>query len=297
VQKRLVGSLVGIVSAIALGAAMLPIRSHVSVSTAALVLVIPVVLGVVVGGFLAGAVSVVAGFFVYDFAYIPPYRTLTVGSAQNWGALVVYVIVMLLVARVVARVDRARSEANLARDAMGRLYELSELLVEEQTVEELLKKIVQATRTMFELPGVTLLVLEGGRLAVAATSGEPLTSEELHRLDPGSGLPVSVGTSSSLPGELQTIALSSSGRPVGMLAMRGLPASDTNRAILNTFANDAALALERAQLRDQARRTNLLEEVDRLRHGLMGAISHDLRTPLATIKLVHPRQPGQPALE
>lgn len=269
----------------ALGAAMLPIRSHVNVSTAALVLVIPVVLGVVVGGFRAGAVSVAAGFLVYDFAYIPPYRTLSVGSAQNWGALVVYVIVMLLVAQVVARVDRARSEANLARDAMSRLYELSELLVEEQTVEELLKKIVQATQTMFELPGVTLLVLEDDRLTVAATSGDPLTSEDLRRLDPGSGLPVSVGTTTSLPGELQTIALSSSGRPVGMLAMRGLPASDTNRAILNTFANDAALALERAQLRDRARRTNLLEEVDRLRHGLMGAISHDLRTPLATIKV------------
>jgi two-component system sensor histidine kinase KdpD len=273
------------VSAVTLGAALLPLRSHVNVSTAALVLVIPVVLGVVVGGFVAGAVSVVAGFLVYDFAYIPPYRTLSVGSAQNWGALVVYVIVMLLVAQVVARVDRARSDANRARDAMGRLYELSELLVDEQSVDELLRKIAQATQTMFDLPGVSLLVLENGRLTVAATSGEPLTAEELHRLDPGSGLPVSVGTATVSSGELQTIALSSSGRPVGILAMRQLPASVADRSILNTFANDAALALERAQLRDQARRTNLLEEVDRLRHGLMGAISHDLRTPLATIKV------------
>jgi two-component system sensor histidine kinase KdpD len=70
-----------------------------------------------------------------------------------------------------------------------------------------------------------------------------------------------------------------------MLAMRSLPVSETDRALLNTFANDAALALERAQLRERALRTHLLEEVDRLRHGLMGAISHDLRTPLATIKV------------
>jgi two-component system sensor histidine kinase KdpD len=45
------------------------------------------------------------------------------------------------------------------------------------------------------------------------------------------------------------------------------------------------LALERAQLRDQALRSEVLEEVDRLRHALMGAVSHDLRTPLATIKV------------
>ena len=45
-----------------------------------------------------------------------------------------------------------------------------------------------------------------------------------------------------------------------------------------------ALALERAQLREQAVRNELLEEVDRLQRALVGAVSHDLRTPLATIK-------------
>jgi two-component system sensor histidine kinase KdpD len=264
---------------------MLPLRAHLSVSTAALVLVIPVVLGVVVGGFLAGTLSVIAGFLVYDFAFIPPYGTLNVGTAQNWTALIVYVVVMLLVAQVVARVDAARAQAQRGAVAMGRLYELSELLVGDQSVEELLKKIVVAARTMFDVPGVSLLVLEDGHLTVAATSGESLTSEELRQLGPESGLPVSVGTTPQSLSELRTIALSASGRPVGMLAMRSLPVSETDRDVLNTFANDAALALERAQLREQALRTHLLEEVDRLRHGLMGAISHDLRTPLATIKV------------
>ena len=72
---------------------------------------------------------------------------------------------------------------------------------------------------------------------------------------------------------------------MGILALRGIPASEADRALLGTFANHAALALERAQLRDQALRTDLLEEVDRLRHALMGAVSHDLRTPLATMKV------------
>jgi two-component system sensor histidine kinase KdpD len=67
--------------------------------------------------------------------------------------------------------------------------------------------------------------------------------------------------------------------------MRGVPIQESESAVLNTFANDAALALERAQLREQALRTKLLEESDRFRRGLMGAVSHDLRTPLATIKV------------
>jgi two-component system sensor histidine kinase KdpD len=285
VRRSLIGASVGVVFAIVIGAALLPLRSHISVSTAALILVIPVVFGAARGGFLAGTASVIAGFLVFDFEFIPPYGTLTVGATQNWTALAVYVVVMLIVAQVVARLNSARSQAVRGEAAMRRLSELSELLVGDQPVETLLRTIVHAARSVFDLQGVSLLTLEGGRLTVAASAGEPLTSEELHRLDPVSGLPVSVGTAMGSPSGLRTVALSASGSPVGILAMRGLPESRAERAVISTFANDAALAIERAQLREQALRTHLLEEVDRLRRGLMGAVSHDLRTPLATIKV------------
>jgi two-component system sensor histidine kinase KdpD len=162
---------------------------------------------------------------------------------------------------------------------------MSELLVADQPIDVLLRNIVATAQTVFGVPGVSLLELEQGRLVVVATAGEPLTPEELHQLDPHSGHPVRVGTSAGESSELRTIALSPSGRPVGILAMRGVPILDTDRSVLSTFANDAALALERAQLREQALRTALLEEADRFRRGLLGAVSHDLRTPLATIKV------------
>lgn len=282
------GASVGIAATFGLAAAMLPFRAHLSVATAALVFVIPVVAGVIMGGFPAGLASVVAGFVVYDFEFLPPYHSLTVGKAQNWVALGVYVIVMLLVARVVARLDAARSEAHKRAVASNRLIDLSELLVEDRSVEDLLETIVQAVATVFDVPGVSLLVPEADRLAIAASSGEPLSSAQIHQLDPGSGIPVRVGTE---PGgrddldEMRTVALSASGRPVGILALRRMPASDEDRTLLRTFANHAALALERAQLREQAMRSELLEEVDRLRHALVGAVSHDLRTPLATMKV------------
>ncbi len=284
-RKGLLGSLVGVAAVAALAFAVLPLRSHISVSTAALILVVPVVVGAVVGGFRAGLVSVVAGFLAFDFIYIPPYGTLNVGTTQNWTALGVYAVVMLLVARVVARLDSSRVEAQRGGDVARRLSELSELLVGDRPVDDLLTTIVLAVHTVFSVPGVSLLVLEEGRLHVAASAGDPLTDEELRLLDAGSGQPVAIGTSPGAPGELRSLALVASDRPVGILALRGLPTSPTDRAVLNTFANDAALALERARLREQALRSHLLEEVDRFRQGLMGAVSHDLRTPLATIQV------------
>ena len=284
-RRWLLGSFFGVSVAVGLGACLLPIRSHISISTAALILVIPVVVGVVLGGVRAGILSVIAGFLVYDYWFIPPYKTLTVGNGQNWVALGVYVIVMLLVARVVASFEAARAEALRRTLTTRRLYELSKLLVENRSVDDLLQTIVRAVSMDFEVPSVSLLVLKDEQLVVAASAGDALTTEELRQLAPRSGLPVAVGTASGAEGELRTIALSAAGRPIGMLALRGIPDSSADRALLTTFANQAALALERAQLRDQAMRSELLEEVDRLRHVLLGAVSHDLRTPLATIRV------------
>ena len=104
---------------------MFPLRSHLSASTAALVLVIPVVVGVAMGGFGAGVVAAGAGFLIYDLVFIPPYYTLSVGVAQNWVGLGVYAIVTVVVTRVVAAVSVARTEAQERAAELRRLFDLS----------------------------------------------------------------------------------------------------------------------------------------------------------------------------
>lgn len=281
----LVGSIVGIIASVGLAAAMLPLRSHLSIATTALVLVVPVVAGVMVGGLGAGTASVAAGFLVYDFAFVPPYYTLSAGPGQDWVALAVYAVVMLLVAQLVAHLAAARSEAGTRAADAQRLYELSELLVKDQSVQEVLETIVSAVRNVFDVPGVALLLPSEDRLDVRASAGEPMSQEQLSQLDPTSGIPVSMGTAATASDRTQAVALSASGRPVGILALGGLAGSVVDRELLQTFANHAALALERAQLQEQALRSELMEEVDRLRSALLGAVSHDLRTPLATLKV------------
>ena len=281
-RRNILGSAVGIASAALLGVAMLPVRTHIAVATAGLVLVIPVVVGSAIGGLTSGAVSVVAGFLTYDVWFIPPFGTLAVGSGQHWVALGIYVVVMTIVARLVTHLTDAR-EAARAREASARhLLDLSELLLAEGP--ELRHTIVAAVRDAFGIEGVALVEPVGGRLEVIASAGPPLRPEELDRLRPEAQVPVPLSTGSSHEA-LQALALSSSGRPVGLLVLRNVPPGRPVREALPILANHLAVALERSSLHERVHRVELLEEVDRLRQSLVGAVSHDLRTPLASIKV------------
>jgi len=78
--------------------------------------------------------------------------------------------------------------------------------------------------------------------------------------------------------------LTSPARPVGLLILLGTRFTAHQRLLVAGFANHLAVAVERAQLQERALRAQVLEEVDEVRKALVGAVSHDLRTPLATIK-------------
>jgi two-component system, OmpR family, sensor histidine kinase KdpD len=148
-KRSVIGTVAALASMALLTSAMLPLRSHLSIATTALVLVVPVVVGVVIGGFSAGALSVIAGFLVYDFFFIPPYLTLWVGAPQNWAALGVYVVVMLPVARVVAGMNAARTRERRQALEIRQLFELSDLLVEDKPLDDLLSVIVTTLTEVF----------------------------------------------------------------------------------------------------------------------------------------------------
>ena len=295
-RRNLAGIAVALVGIGVLSAVMVPARDHLSIATCALVLVVPVVGGVAVGGLPAGLVAVVAGFLAYDVLFIPPYDTLSVGQAQNWVALIVYVVVMLVVARVVVFLQRARADARRQADATERLYVLSDLLIGDQPVTDLLQQVVTTIHDAFGPRWVAALLpasRDDERLTLAATAGQPLSAEELADLAPTPGRPAQLRPPATRSGghhagqlaeSVTRIVLTARGRPVGMVAMAGGPLRPHDWELLHTYANHAALALERSQLREQAVRAELLEEVDRLRDAMMGAVSHDLRTPLASVK-------------
>jgi two-component system, OmpR family, sensor histidine kinase KdpD len=283
-RRSVIGTVAALVSMAVLTGAMLPIRAHLSVATTALVLVVPVVIGVVVGGFAAGVLSVVAGFLVYDFFFIKPYLTLYVGRSENWAALFVYVAVMLPVARVVAGLNAARAKERRQGTELRELFQLSGLLLEDKPLDELLMGVVTTVADVFGSRQVALFLPRGSTLEIAAASGEPLTPDQVRRVLPSPGELARLNAQADVRGDVLVHALTAAGRPVGLLVLSAESAPGPEREPLILFANQIALAVERAQLREQVLRTRLAEEVGRLAKTLVAAVSHDLRAPLARIK-------------
>jgi two-component system, OmpR family, sensor histidine kinase KdpD len=284
-----------LVTLAALGAVLallLPFRAHLSTAIPALLFVLPTLLGVVVGGFVPGAVGALGGFVFYDYLFLPPYNTLTVRSPQNWVALAVYLAVALVVAQVVTQLRRAREDALRRTGETSRLYELSQALIGDLNFSQLLTHIVDTVQGVFAPRWTALVLPAGGRdalapgevLQVLAAAGEVLSDGDIAALTTGGGHARSLGLTGGSQPRRVSLALVVGDHPVGMLVLQDVELAERERSLLGTFANQAALALDRAELSEQALRTRLLEEIDRLRSALMGAASHDLRTPLASIK-------------
>jgi two-component system sensor histidine kinase KdpD len=271
-KRSVIGTVAALASMALLTSAMLPLRSHLSIATTALVLVVPVVVGVVIGGFSTGVLSVIAGFLVYDFFFIPPYLTLWVGAPQNWAALGVYAVVMLPVARVVAGMNAARGKERRQSREIRQLFELSDLLVEDKPLDVLLSVIVTALADVFSSRQVALFLPRAGRLQIAASAGDPLTPEQLRRVLPAPGIPAGTAAQSHERGDLLVLALTAAGRPVGLLVLSGEAAATHEREPLLPFRQPdrprgGTRAAARAGPPDQADRGNGPSGEDARRRG------------------------------
>jgi two-component system sensor histidine kinase KdpD len=106
----------------------------------------------------------------------------------------------------------------------------------------------------------------------------------MRRVLPSPGEPARLNALPDVRGDVLVHALTAAGRPVGLLVLSADSATAPEREPLSLFANQIALAVEQAQLREQVLRTRLADEVARLAKTLVAAVSHDLRAPLARIK-------------
>jgi len=278
-------------SAVALGTVgllsllLLPFRGHLSVATAGLVLVVPVVLGVVLGGLGVGVFAVAAGFIAYDVVFIPPYGTLAVGAAQNWAALGVYVLVLVPVAAVVSAQRRASRLVDQREQETRRLYELSQALAVD--APDMVPRALGLLAQVFRPDWAALLLAdppEGASgsqdLVVVARTGRHPEDEAIVGLARRVPLGLVAGSD---PGPV-AVPLVGSGHPVGLLVLDPAPPDRHARRLLQAFGAQVAVALERAELRRQAVRAEALAAAEEAKRVLLRTVSHDLRTPLSTVK-------------
>jgi len=227
----------------------------------------------------------------FDFFFVPPYFSFAVSDTQYLVTFMVMLIVALVISGLTVRI---RAQADAARDRERRtaaLYAMSRELASSRSVEALLAIAVQHIVEVFPAEVSALLPDGGEQLSARTVPGatvRPDASELAvaqwvlaHRELAGLG-------TSTLPGAAALyVPLVGSRGAVGVLGVKPTDPhafdSPDQLHLLETFANQTALAIERAVLAEEAQAAQLRIETERLRSSLLSSVSHDLRTPLAAI--------------
>ncbi|MEV5710597.1 DUF4118 domain-containing protein [Actinoallomurus sp. NPDC052274] len=255
-RRRTAGWLLALLGPPAL-TGLLAVDGHFGLPTE-LLFFLTIAVGVaLVGGLWPAIVAAVAGFLLLNWFFTPPVHTLTVAHLENALALLVFVAVAVAVSTVVDLAARRSAQAARARSEATTLSMLATSVLRG---EDALPQLLERVRETFGLSSVSLLERSGDDWACMAFAGrEPCAR-------PGDA-DVTVQA-----GDTVTLALDG----------RVLPAAD--RRILAAFAYQAAAALDRRRLAEEAKEARRLAEGNRIRTALLAAVSHDLRTPLASIK-------------
>jgi two-component system sensor histidine kinase KdpD len=229
---------------------------------------------------LAAFVSV-AGF---DFFDIAPRFTFEVGDVQYLVTFAVMLIVALVIGQLTAGLRYQARVATLREDRVRALYELSRDLAAALMPEQIVEIGTRVLQAQFEARAVFLLLDGADQLRVPDGDGVDAglahwTLAHAEVAGQGTGtLPASAMLYLPLKAPMRV-------RGVVALALRNPHRLDVpeQRRLLDTVASLLAIALERIHYVDIAQKTTLQMESERLRNALLGAISHDLRTPLAAL--------------
>jgi two-component system sensor histidine kinase KdpD len=231
------------------------------------------------------------GVASFDLLFVPPYFSFSVADGQYLVTLLAMLTVAMLISSLMANV---RSQAKVAGHRERRatvLYAMSKELTASQSEEEIVRAAVHHFYAEFGSRNVILFPNSNGRIVYPTGKDRP---ESLH----GADLSVAQwvldhneiagqGTH-TLPGtEAIYFPLCNKETRLGVLVL--LPVNlrriflPEQQKLLETFLSQIAQAITRVRLTEQARTAQLDMEAERLRNSLLSAISHDLRTPLATI--------------
>jgi two-component system sensor histidine kinase KdpD len=242
------------------------LREWLNTSTIALLYLIPVLTSTIFGGLGPGVFSAFLVFLLYNFFFLLPYYTFVVHQTQDIVALVIFLIVAVLISQLLGRA-KTGLEAAIAREAeTTRLYELSLALAGVNNVEEITALIAYRTAETVRAGHVELHILpifEESPITVSAPAGVVSVTEP--------DIKIPLKTVRANLGEIR-------------LWMNGQTMLPSEERVLHAFAAQGALAIERAALAHTENRAKVLEESDRLKSALLSSVSHEFRTPLATIK-------------
>jgi len=277
--------------AVALGIGLL-IKQFIAVQSISLVFLTAVLAAAIGWGLWPSMFVAVLSMLAYNFFFLPPLYTFTIADPENVLALFFFLIVAVIVSNITAR---ARSQIMTARSrakTTAELYAFSRKVAGIGAIDDLLWATAFQISSMLNVRTVLLLpAQEGEGLDVA--SGYPpedhLEAADMaaarwtweHNRAAGRG-------ADTLPGGKRLfLPLRTGSGPVGVIGIdRDTPGpllTPDERRLLDALCDQAAVAIERISLAKGLDQARVLAETERLRAALLTSISHDLRTPLASI--------------
>lgn len=243
-------------------------RPWLNTPTVALLYLLPVGVSTALWGLPSGIAAAVAAFFAFNYFFLPPYFTLQVLQPQESIDLVVFLVVAITMSQLLGATQASLARAEAREREARHLYELSTALLGLTDLESIARTI--ADRVLLSLPGAKVgILLEPGKGASRTEVFLPARVSE-HPGRPSLSVPIQ--GMRGLLGEIE------------VWSARGGSASEDERRLLHTYGSAAALAIERAQLAAADNRAQLLAQSDAFKSALLSSVSHELRSPLSTIK-------------
>jgi two-component system sensor histidine kinase KdpD len=282
-----IGSLGMVGLALLVGVGM---QQWLAVQNVALVFLTAVLGSAIAYGLLPSLFACLASVLAYNFFFLPPIYTFTIADPENVVALFFFAVVAIIASNLAARVRAQALSARQRAKTTEDLYQFSRKLAAVVTLDELLWATAYQIALMLKVR-VVLLLPEGETIAVRA--GYP-PEDSLDQADLAAAKwcwqnnrPAG-RDADTLPGTRRLFLPIRTGR--GAVGVVGIDSDNPGplltpdqRRLLDALSDQTALAIERVNLAEDLDRAKIAAETDRLQSALLTSLSHDLRTPLASI--------------
>lgn len=227
----------------------------------------------------------------FDVFCVPPYLTFAVSDYEYIVTFAVMLLVAVLIASLTVRIRLQADHAVQRETRTQALYRLTRTLSQEASAREAARSATKIAEEVFGTRAVLFLPGNDGKISfcLSTTEDSPLPASEkaIAQWVFDRGQKAGKGQD-TLPGASAIyLPLKGTQGQVGVLGLvtdeSGQLDSPEQFRLLEVFASQTALAIERAQAAAAAKDAQLRAEAEQIRSGLLSTVSHDLRTPLATI--------------
>lgn len=234
---------------------------------------------------LAAALGVAS----YDFFFVPPLFSFSIADRQYLLTFGMMFTVGFVMSELTGRLRRQQRDAQAREQRTAVLYALTRELASADEITRIAAVAARHAADVFSAKAVVLNVMEGQVHTLGACP-------ENAQLDPKEvgvvkwsyehGALAGLGTDTLQGAEALCAPLRAGRSRLGVLAL--VPRDETalrsdQRAFLDVLCRQVAVALERARLAEEAKQAVLRARTEEMRSSLLSAVSHDLRTPLASI--------------